>query len=312
MKVIQRTEKSDIATVYIAESERGERIEFVEATQPPLPLEKKWVLLVSTLFGCPGNCKFCDAGGNYTGKLSVEEMLFQIDYLIKQRFNSNKIDVDKFKIQFARIGEPALNDNVLELLELLPQKYEFKRFIPTLSTVAPAGTEDFFERLLQIKNKLYRKDFQLQFSIHSTDPGYRDYLMPFKKWALAQIGEYGARFYNADNRKITLNFALTSDSIVDVGTLLNHFTPKKFLIKITPVNPTIEAQKNKIESFIDPEIDDYPLITKLEAAGYQVILSIGELEENQIGSNCGQYIKTAANATALHPKDSYTYRLEQI
>ena len=43
-----------IATVYVAETAEGRMIEFVESIQPPLPIEKKWVLIISTLHGCAG------------------------------------------------------------------------------------------------------------------------------------------------------------------------------------------------------------------------------------------------------------------
>lgn len=34
------------------------------------------------------------------------------------------------------------------------------------------------------------------------------------------------------------------------------------------------------------------LIQSLRLAGYDVIVSVGEVEENYIGSNCGQYLRT--------------------
>ena len=66
MKIISKTAKSDIATVYIAEI-NGKHIEFVESIQPPLSKQDKWVLIISTLFGCPVGCKMCDAGSFYHG-----------------------------------------------------------------------------------------------------------------------------------------------------------------------------------------------------------------------------------------------------
>ncbi|MCP4633856.1 MAG: radical SAM protein, partial [candidate division Zixibacteria bacterium] len=106
MKVIRKTADSDIATVYIAEADDGRLVEFVESVQPPLTRSEKWIMLVSTLFGCPVGCKFCDAGGDYRGKLSVEQIFYQIDYLINKRFPDGVIDTNYLKIQFARMGEP--------------------------------------------------------------------------------------------------------------------------------------------------------------------------------------------------------------
>ena len=311
MKVIRRIKENNIANVYIGETDDGKLFEFVESIQPPLTIHDKWVLIVSTLFGCPVNCKFCDAGGKYNGKLSFEEIIFQIDYLIKQRFPGKNVNTKKFKIQFARMGEPAFNNNVLDVLEAIPQLYSFKNFIPSLSSVAPAGTEIFFEKLLNIKNRLYKNNFQLQFSLHSTDEKQRDELVPVKKWDFKTISEYGKLFYESGNRKITLNFALGEKNILDISELKKHFNPDIFLIKITPVNPTFKAKKNKISSLIKPGINNYAIIENLKKAGYDVILSIGEPEENKIGSNCGQYIN-ALNINNLNLKEGYTYHVENV
>jgi 23S rRNA (adenine2503-C2)-methyltransferase len=309
MKVVAKAGNEEVATVYVAEMENGRLIEFVESVQPPIPREKKWVLIVSTLYGCPVGCRFCDAGGYYEGRLSKDEIMSQIDYLIRRRFPDGGVPVSKFKIQFARMGDPALNQNVLDVLEELPCVYEAPGLMPTLSTVAPAKTEPFLERLTEIKNELYRERFQLQFSIHTTDEKKRDWLIPVEKWGLDEISEFGEGFFRDGDRKVTLNFALGDGMPVDPKVLLYHFNPDKFLIKITPVNPTYRANENKISSQILPEKEKYEIIDALKEAGYEVILSIGELEENDIGSNCGQYVtnylKQKKGAVA-----GYTYPLQ--
>src|SRR4030042_1207103 len=68
MEVVYKTGSSDLATVYVARSESGHLLEFVESRQPPLTRDQKWVLIISTLYGCPVNCIICDAGGNYKGR----------------------------------------------------------------------------------------------------------------------------------------------------------------------------------------------------------------------------------------------------
>ena len=72
MRIIGKTGREDIALVYLAETKEGKLVEFVESVQPPIPRDEKWVLIVSTLYGCPVGCLFCDAGGWYDGKLSKE------------------------------------------------------------------------------------------------------------------------------------------------------------------------------------------------------------------------------------------------
>ena len=195
MEVTAMAGNDQIAMVYIADFGQGRAVEFVESIQPPLPREKKWVLMVSTLFGCPVKCLMCDAGGTYQGKLSCEEILAQIDYLVKKRFPGDFIPVEKFKIQFARMGEPSFNPSVLDVLTELPNRYHAAGLIPSLSTIAPRGVERFFERLLEIKERLYPNgNFQFQFSLHTTDDNLRDQLIPVKKWTFAEMAEYGNRF----------------------------------------------------------------------------------------------------------------------
>ncbi len=297
MKVISSAGQENIATVFLAQMPNNNIIEFLESVQPPYPREKKWVLIVSTLYGCPIKCPICDAGGFYKGKLSKDEIFKQIDFLVKRHYPDFCIPADKFKIQFARMGEPSFNMAVLDVLEELPSRYQAPGLMPCISSVAPSVSDKFFERLLDIKERYYRGKFQLQFSIHSTDEKERDFLIPVKKWSFEKIAEYGARFFKEGDRKVTLNFAPSEKSIIDVKVLKNHFDPKLFFIKITPLNPTYRAEKSRLFSYINPDLKDskYDLIESLRGGGYEVLLSIGESAENQIGSNCGQYITQHLN-----------------
>jgi 23S rRNA (adenine2503-C2)-methyltransferase len=313
MKVHALAGDEDIAMVYVVETSSGHLVECVESVQPPLKREKKWVLLVSTMFGCPIGCLMCDAGGYYLGKPTKEEILSQIDFLVEKRFPGRNIPCEQFKIQFARMGEPSLNLQVLDVLQELPSRYQAPGLMPSMSTVAPAGTERFFNKLLEIKQENYAGGhFQLQVSLHTTDLQLRDHFIPVNKWSFAQIGEYGERFYNVGDRKITLNFALAQGMPVDPLVLLNFFDPDKFLIKITPLNPTYRARENNLVSYVDPlrAEQKYEIVEGLQDSGYQVILSIGEMEENYIGSNCGQYLRR--HLTAEHPiDDGYTYLVKE-
>ncbi|HSB65977.1 MAG TPA: hypothetical protein VLD65_05315, partial [Anaerolineales bacterium] len=256
-------------------------------------------------------CLMCDAGGYYHGKPTKEEILAQIDFLVDKRYPDRNIPCEQFKIQFARMGEPALNLQVLDVLAELPNRFHAPGLMPSISTIAPRGCESFFENLLKIKQENYPSGhFQFQVSLHTTDSELRDRFIPVKKWSYAQIAEYGDRFYSAGDRKITLNFALAQEMPVEPAKLLQFFNPEKFLIKITPLNPTYRARENDLVSYIDPLSPEqkYEIVQALEEAGYQVILSIGELEENYIGSNCGQYLRRHLSAGAPM-EDGYTYQV---
>lgn len=303
MKVIKRTGNNSLASVYVAESESGRLVEFVESTQPPFTREEKWVLVISTLYGCPVDCLFCDAGGNYKGRINYNDLLFQVDYPIREFYPDLNVPCKKFKIQFARMGEPSFNPNVLQLLEDLPQLYNIPGFIPSLSTIAPRGTNSFFNRLLEIKKAKYPLNFQLQFSLHSTDKTQRMQFIPVHKWEFFEMARYAKRFFDPGGKKITLNFALSTISIIDPNVLIRYFDPEIFIIKLTPLNPTFKAAGNKLHSLITQENSHYEIKDQLEEKGYEVILSIGEWEENRIGSNCGQYVQACQNNLLLHPQE---------
>lgn len=312
MKVFAVAGKDDVAMVYMAEFSPGKAIELVEAVQPPLPREKKWVLMVSTLFGCPVACQICDAGGSYQGKLTTGEILAQIDFMVDRRYPGRKVPVENFKIQFARMGEPAFNLAVLEALEALPERYDAPGLMPSLSTIAPNSAEVFFQRLPVIKDRYYSGGrFQFQFSIHTTDEAKRDKMIPVKKWGFERMAEFGRSWHRPGDRKITLNFALVDGMPVDPQVLSKHFDPDRYLIKITPVNPTAQVARHGFTSHVDPYNPEkvQGLVDKLHASGYQVILSIGEVEENQIGSNCGQYVLKYM-AGEMPVKDGYTYPVQ--
>jgi 23S rRNA (adenine2503-C2)-methyltransferase len=299
MKIIHSTPEHDIARVYVAEFDDGARIEFVESVQPPFSKEDKLVIIVSTLKGCPVNCSFCDAGGYYKGQLTCEQMLDQIHYVVKKNYPDNLPRTKRLKIQFARMGEPAFNPDVLSVLQELPSIYKGDILMPSISTIAPANCDSFFYRLMDIKNELYYNGkFQMQFSIHTTDEELKKKLIPIKTWGFEDIARYGRMFLEKGDRKITLNFANPVGYPIDTETLLDFFDPAKYLIKLTPVNPTTKAAKNNISSMIDPDRPENSdeLKHKIQAAGYDVIVSIGEVEENHIGSNCGMYINKAGSA----------------
>jgi len=290
--------KEDLASVHVLDygpgpDGRRQLVEAVESVQPPIPRDEKWVLIVSTLFGCPVGCAMCDAGGRWGGPLSADQILAQIDHLVRERYPGRELPQRKWKIQFARMGEPAFNPAVLEVLEKLPRRYQARGLLPSLSTIAPVGRDGFFEELIDIKNRRYGDGrFQMQFSVHTTDARARRQLIPVRTWDLETLARYGERFHRPGDRKITLNFAACDGYPIDTRRCADVFDPERFLIKLTPLNPTESVRRHGLRSRVDADRPDAnaSLVGEFEERGFQVILSVGELEENAIGSNCGQFV----------------------
>jgi 23S rRNA (adenine2503-C2)-methyltransferase len=312
MKILAQTSHSDIAKVYVASFADDRIVEFVESTEPPIPKADKWVLIISTMLGCPVGCKFCDSGLFYGGKLNEGEMLRQILFLVENSYPDRKVESKKFKIQFARMGEPALNMAVCDTLINLPTEIDAPGLLPSVSSIAPKGSEKFFDKIHEIKNDIYKNKFQLQFSLHSTNQEQRDWLLPVKKWDFKTIARYGENYFAKGNRKITLNFALGAGMEINPNVLLDQFDPEIFFIKLTPVNPTYNSQKNEIKTVFDENKENgKSIIESLKKAGYDTLLSIGEIEENKIGSNCGQHILNYMKS-GHKLNQAYTYNLEYL
>ncbi len=291
MKILSKTGDPNIAEVFVAgfRGDPGLMAEFVDSRDPNLPKKDKWVIIVSTQFGCPVECLMCDSGGNYRGDLTAGEIFAQADHIIGLYPEGLASHCRKLKIQFARMGEPALNPAVLDVIRELPDRYDNPNVIPCVATTAPASASAWFDRLLEIKRSIYAgKLFQLQFSVNSTNEKERDRLMPVPKWDLLQIAKYGERFVEKGGRKAALNFALTEGVPVEPEVISRHFDPDKFCVKITPLNPTETASESGLKNAVP---NSHHIMKELSLKGFDVILSIGESRENEIGSNCGQAVR---------------------
>jgi 23S rRNA (adenine2503-C2)-methyltransferase len=293
LRLVASTGNPELAMVHVAEDDRGRRLEFVDSIQPPRTRDEKWVVIVSTMYGCPVGCQMCDAGGDYQGKVSTEEMLWQVRSAVGERFGNGGPRTDMLKVQFARMGDPALNDAVLDALVGLRSEFNGTNVVASVSTVAPVISRDFLAKLRRVKDEHYPGGrFQLQFSIHSTDPDVRGRLCPIKTLSFEEMAAIGTAFRTEGDKRVTLNFCLIDGIPIDPTVVREHFDPEHFLIKLTPLNPTSRAESAGLVSLIGKgrEEEAKRYIEAFQAQGFDVLLSIGEYEENQIGSNCGQYL----------------------
>jgi 23S rRNA (adenine2503-C2)-methyltransferase len=162
-----------------------------------------------------------------------------------------------------------------------------------VATVAPRGRDAWFDRLLEVKERLYRGRFQLQFSVQSTEECERERLIPMPHWPIEKLAEYGQKFFRPGDRKVVLNFALARDVTYRAETIEALFSPDCFAVKLTPVNPTASGRANGFETVLRSERDVIlqKACDRLTSAGYDVVLSVGDEREDQIGSNCGQAVR---------------------
>ncbi|MBI4669014.1 MAG: radical SAM protein [Elusimicrobia bacterium] len=219
MRIIGRKDYPGLASLYLAELRDNPdlMVEFVDTVEPGVPKKDKWVMMISTQFGCAVGCRMCDAGAlGYRGNLTAEEMLAQVRHIAAQNPELDILRHPKVKIHFARMGEPALNPEVLEALRRLSAEFPGKGIIPTVSTIAPRSpmVGRFMDELLEIKDRFFSNGrFQLQISLHSASDDERSDITPIKKWGMEEIAAYGSRFVKPGDRKVTLNFALSGNGV---------------------------------------------------------------------------------------------------
>jgi 23S rRNA (adenine2503-C2)-methyltransferase len=72
--------------------------------------------------------------------------------------------------------------------------------------------------------------------------------MPVDKFSMKEISDFGEKWFREGDRKMDLNFACSTDSEIDIDILKNIFDPKKFLVKLTPINETFSSKENDLVS----------------------------------------------------------------
>jgi 23S rRNA (adenine2503-C2)-methyltransferase len=275
-------------------------VEAVDGLAPPEPRERKWIINVSTQFGCPVGCPFCDAAADYAGNLATDELLAQVRWATARHPELVRT-CGKLKVHFARMGEPSFNDAVLEAMVRLREELGAPGRWCCVATVAPRGRDGWFERLRELKDRLSRGRFQLQFSVQSTDARERARLTPIPHWSLAELAGYGARFFRPGDRKVVLNFALARGVALEPAVVAGTFDPTRFAVKITPVNPTARGAESGFATVLRSEEEHAVAAARdaLLAGGFDVVLSVGEGSEDRIGSNCGQAVRVVRPLVAV-------------
>lgn len=261
--------------------------------QQMLPLEEKWVITISTQYGCSMGCTFCDVpkvgpGKNATFKDLTRQVLEGIK--LHPEVESTK----RLNIHYARMGEPTWNPDVLDATKWLKTHVDPEYHIhPVVSTMMPRKNpwlKTFVHTWMRMKNRLLRGEAGLQLSINSTSDMERYLMFSGNACRLSEI----ARIMEGiipNGRKITLNFAVAGYEI-DPQVLLQHFDPSDYIVKLTPMHRTAGAIANDLETTGDAcSSHAYAHHEKaLEDAGYEVLVFVASEYEDQSRITCGNAI----------------------
>lgn len=258
-----------------------------------LPLEEKWVITISTQYGCSMGCKFCDVPSVGKGRnCSYNDLLNQVITGIKlhPEIESTK----RLNIHYARMGEPTWNRNVLNATQWFKFNIDKKYKIhPAVSTMMPKNNKylrAFILCWMQLKNVFLNGEAGLQLSINSTNEKERNIMFNNNASSLEQIANIMEGII-PKGRKITLNFAIAEYEI-DPSVLLKYFNPDNYIVKLTPMHKTKIALNNNIKTKGD-YTTYYPYEKyeyELKNAGYDVLVFIASEYEDLGRITCGNAI----------------------
>lgn len=259
-----------------------------------LPLEEKWVITISTQYGCSMNCNFCDVpeageGINATFNDIIKQVLEGIKIHPEVKFTK------RLNIHYARMGEPTWNPNVLDATKWLKTHIDPEYKIhPVVSTMMPRKNiwlKTFIHTWMRIKNRLLEGNAGLQISLNSTDEKQREKMFNNNASSLEEISKIMEGII-PNGRKITLNVALHDSYIIDPDILLKYFDPDNYLIKITPMHMTDRCKRYNLNTKNGYK-QYYPyqdIEKKLKGKGYDVIVFVPSIEEDESKITCGNVI----------------------
>lgn len=259
---------------------------------PIMPLSEKWVVTISTQYGCSMGCEFCDVPKVGDGRnASFNDLSGQIETAMS--LDVAPKETKRLNIHFARMGEPSWNPAVIECGLWIALKYAPFHPHPVVSTMMPCRNRwlmPFIRAWMGLKNDVYGGNAGLQISINSTDESER--FAAFGGSAHSLSGIAGCMIdIVPKGRKITLNFAVAGYK-VDPVALSRLFSPDYYIVKLTPMHKTATAIKNKVETSGDyTSHEPYEeLEHRFQKAGYETLVFIASHDEDAGRITCGNAI----------------------
>ena len=264
-----------------------------------MPLEDKWVVTLSTQYGCNSACKFCDVPKVGKGvNATYNDMKGEIETALM--LHPEVFHTKRLNIHYARMGEPSWNPDVLKLsYDLHKIVYPFigdSLIHPVFTTMCPNKNKRLFSMLQEwttdIKNGLFNGDAGLQFSVNSTSEEQRIDMFSGNAITLEEMSDMVKVLPMPKGRKYALNFALADNYEVNAKKLRKLFDPKKCMVKITPLHMTHSCEENNIKtsegytSFVPYQKAEDDLIN----AGFDVLIFVPSSDEDGGRITCGNAI----------------------
>lgn len=280
-----------------------------------MPLSEKWVITISTQYGCPMKCNFCDVPNlKFNGNASFEDMKQQL-YKAISLFPDVKY-TERLNVHFARMGDGSFNKEVLDFsLWMYENKHQIKKdtglsievLHPVFTTMFPKNNKAkaiVASWAENIKNEVYNGQAGLQISINSTNEDQRNIMFNGMQTSLEEIAEFAKALPEPIGRKYCLNFAYATGNEVDGEKLAKLFNPEYWMCKITPIHNNTACKKNDIKT-VDGYSSYYPYKEpeeNLKAAGFDVLIFIPSQDEEDGIITCGNAILAGSELKIIQEK----------
>lgn len=275
-----------------------------------MPLSEKWVVTLSTQYGCRMNCTFCDVPKvKWNGNASFDDLKQQL-YSAIALFPDVKY-TERLNIHYARMGEPIFNSAVFEFSKwLIANKRQLLQdtglrvevIHPVLTTSLPRAFGGLEGRILEwcnIKNDLYNGQAGMQFSINSTNEDQRKGMFSNISLTMEEFSLIASKMPMPVSRKYCLNFAFSTDFEIDANKVKRLFDPEKFMVKITPIHNNTACRENGIETV--GGYQTFAPYSKAEqdliAAGFDVLVFVPSMDEEQGLVTCGNAVLGGSEMT---------------
>lgn len=270
----------------------------------------KRVMTICTMAGCPMGCGFCASMRTYKRKLSWQEIVGQVAFMLEQGSELGRgMDPNaakEFRVLYTRMGEPMLNaENVI-----LSVKELIRRYPQVIIGMSTSGIEKGVEEFLKKPEILSSID--MQFSLHSTSDEERRELFGVNVgpaiMSILQISAMVDRWYAISKKRVSLNMILFSGYTYDIDFLAAHFNREHVWLRLSPWNVVADAKLAKgytgllktedvlqKKPLTSPELKK--IIGSIEAHGFTYAYAPAIDEEIKYQVACGQALEAFKQET---------------
>lgn len=275
-----------------------------------MPLEEKWVITISTQYGCNMKCKFCDVPQVGPGKNATQwDMINQIK--MAREAYPEVTETKRLNIHYARMGEPTFNRSVLDVSRFLAA--DGRDFLnlkcgtlhPVLTTMMPKKNKilkDYIDEWGHIKNECFDGEANLQVSINSTNDEQRDDMYQGCTLSLEEIAAVVKDLPAPKRRKWCINMAMADGYESDGAKMAALFNPDHWMVKITPIHVNTATTDNGIQTKDGYDLYDFyaPHEEAFKAAGFDTLVFVPSYDEDYGMITCGNAVLSGRMPTIPH------------